>query len=97
MSLEGSQTIAKGFHLMESSMCWMEKQFGVNLVRTNEAYVLDMVAGLGQWTQCASMIQARQSFGFGVMDGKIHIFEVFFLSDLGSHVNVLTESKAYGP
>ncbi|CAM6120822.1 unnamed protein product [Calypogeia fissa] len=41
-----------------------------------KVYVLD-IAGQGQWKQCAKMPKPRQSFGCGVVDGKIYVFGGF--------------------
>ncbi|CAM6104499.1 unnamed protein product [Calypogeia fissa] len=40
---------------------------------SNEVYVLDL-AGQRGWRHCSSMLEPRQKFGCGVMDGKIYVF-----------------------
>jgi hypothetical protein len=44
---------------------------------SKDVYVLDLAAGQRDWSQCASMLEPRSTFGCGAMDGKIYVFGGF--------------------
>lgn len=44
------------------------------LVTSKEVYTMDLWGGTPKWIRCADMLQPREGFSSGVMDGKIYVF-----------------------